>query len=138
MTISQLCKCQDYSTACIGKLGIGMFHTTGSPLKVGFDHFFGYNCQRHAHSYFPTYLWNDDKRVELPGNTGKGIGKTYAQDLIAQNALDWVRAQSKQPFFLFYAITLPHGNFEINDLGQYRDKPWTPLQKTYAAMVSRL
>jgi len=110
---------------------MGMFDTTGSPLKRGFDHFYGYNCQRHAHSYFPKYLWNDDKRVELDG-------KTYSMDLISQNALDWVRQNSGGPFFLYYAITLPHGNFEINDLGAYADKPWTKLQKTYAAMVTRL
>jgi arylsulfatase A len=110
---------------------MGMFDTTGSPLKKGFDHFYGYNCQRHAHSYFPKYLWKNDQRVELDG-------KTYAMDLIGQDTLDWVRSHASSPFFLFYAITLPHGKFEIDDLGQYKDKPWTQLQKTYAAMVTRL
>ena len=109
-----------YATACIGKWGMGMFDTTGSPLKKGFDHFFGYNCQRHAHSYFPTYLYNDDQRFELPGNDGKGVGKTYAQNLIADETLKWVRAQKDRPFFLFYSVTLPHGRFEIDDLGHVR------------------
>jgi arylsulfatase A-like enzyme len=59
-------------------------------------------------------------------------------DLIGQDTLDWVRSHASTPFFLFYAITLPHGKFEIDDLGAYQDKPWTKLQKTYAAMVSRL
>jgi arylsulfatase A-like enzyme len=122
----------------MGKWGMGMFDTTGSPLKMGIDHFFGYNCQRHAHSYFPTYLYNDDKRFTLEGNDGKGVGKIYAQDLIETDVLDWVRKQKDRPFFLFYAITLPHGRFEINDLGQYANTNWTPTQKTYAAMVSRL
>jgi arylsulfatase A-like enzyme len=117
---------------------MGMFDTTGSPLKLGFDHFFGYNCQRHAHSYFPTYLYNDNKRFDLEGNTGKGIGKTYAQNLIADETLKFVRAHKDQPFFLYYSITLPHGNFEIDDLGIYKDKPWTETQKNYAAMVTRL
>ena len=117
---------------------MGMFDTTGSPLKKGFDHFFGYNCQRHAHSYFPTYLWNDDQRFELPGNDGQGVGKTYAQNLIADETLKWVRSVKDQPFFLFYAITLPHGRHEIDDLGIYKDKPWTPTQKAYAAQVTRL
>ncbi|MES2596832.1 MAG: arylsulfatase [Verrucomicrobiota bacterium] len=130
-TVAQVLKSAGYATACAGKWGMGMFDTTGSPLKKGFDHFYGYNCQRHAHSYFPKYLWNDDQRVELDG-------KTYSMDLISQNTLDWVRQNSGGPFFLFYAITLPHGNFEINDLGQYENKPWTKLQKTYAAMVTRL
>jgi len=117
---------------------MGMFDTPGSPLRKGFDHFFGYNCQRHAHSYFPTFLYRDDQRFELPGNDGKNVGKTYAQELIQENALRWVRAQKDKPFFLFYAITLPHGRHEIDDLGIYADKPWTPQQKAYAAQVTRL
>ena len=87
VTVAQLLKRPGYATACMGKWGMGMFDTTGSPLKKGFDHFFGYNCQRHAHSYFPTYLYDDDQRFELPGNDGKGVGKTYAQNLIADEVL---------------------------------------------------
>ncbi|MEW6305481.1 MAG: arylsulfatase [Verrucomicrobiota bacterium] len=137
-TVAQLLKSQGYATACMGKWGMGMFDTTGSPLKKGFDHFFGYNCQRHAHSYFPTYLYNDDQRFELPGNDGKTVGKTYAQNLIADEVLKWVRAQKDKPFFLFHSVTLPHGRFEIDDQGIYKDKPWTEQQKNYAAMVTRL
>ena len=142
ITVAQLLKSAGYATACVGKWGMGMFDTTGSPLKVGFDHFFGYNCQRHAHSYFPKFLYNDDKRFDLPGNDGNtqvvGKGAIYAQDLIANETLKWVRAQKDQPFFLFYSITLPHGTFQINDQGLYKDKPWTEQQKNYAAMVTRL
>ena len=137
-TVARLLKDHGYATACIGKWGMGMFHTTGSPLKVGFDHFYGYNCQRHAHSYFPTYLYNDDQRLELPGNNGKGVGETYAQALIADETLHWVREHKEEPFFLFYSVTLPHGRFEIDDQGIYANKPWTEKQKNYAAMVTRL
>lgn len=137
-TVASVLHSAGYATACCGKWGMGMFDTSGSPLKLGFDHFFGYNCQRHAHSYFPTYLYNDDQRFDLPGNTGHGRGKTYAQNLIADEALKFVRAHRDGPFFLFFAVTLPHGDYEIDDLGIYRDKPWTPVQKNYAAMVSRL
>jgi arylsulfatase A-like enzyme len=140
-----LLKTRGYATACVGKWGLGMFDTTGSPLKKGFEHFFGYNCQEHAHSYFPRYLYNDDRAFALPGNEGQlgsgvgsSLGRTYAQDLIADEALKWVRSVAVQPFFLFYALTLPHGRRQIDDLGIYRDKPWTPLQKIYAAQVSRL
>lgn len=138
VTVAQILKSAGYATACIGKWGMGMFDTTGSPLKVGYDHFFGYNCQRHAHSYFPTHLYDDARRFELPGNDGKGVGKTYAQNLIADETLKWVRANAAKPFFLFYSVTLPHGRFEIDDLGQYADKPWAEQQKNYAAMVTRL
>jgi arylsulfatase A len=138
ITVAKILHDAGYATACMGKWGMGMFDTTGSPLKLGFDHFFGYNCQRHAHSYFPTYLYNDDKRFDLPGNTGKGVGKTYAQNLIADETLKFVRTNQEKPFFLYYSITLPHGNFEIDDQGIYKDKPWTETQKNYAAMVTRL
>ena len=141
-TVAKLLKQQGYATAAIGKWGMGMFDTTGSPLKNGFDHFFGYNCQRHAHSYFPTYLYRDDQRFELKGNTGStkesAREAVYAQQLIADDTLAWVRAQKDHPFFLFYAITLPHGAFQIDDQGIYKDKPWTDQQKNYAAMVTRL
>jgi len=136
-TVAQILKSAGYATACMGKWGMGMFDTTGSPLKKGFDHFFGYNCQRHAHSYFPPYLYNDDRRIALEGNAGGGR-KTYAQDLIADEVLRWVRGQKDRPFFLFFAVTLPHGKFEIDDQGIYKDKPWPEVAKNYAAMVTRL
>ncbi len=138
VTVAEVLRTAGYRTACMGKWGMGMFETEGSPLKQGMERFFGYNCQRHAHSYFPTHLYDDAKRIELPGNDGKGVGKTYAQDLIQESVLKWVREVKEQPFFLFYAVTLPHGRHEINDLGIYRDKPWTKEQKAYAAQVSRL
>lgn len=131
VTVASILKTAGYATACCGKWGMGMFDTTGSPLKTGFDHFFGYNCQRHAHNYFPEYLYDDDKRIDLKP-------KTYAQNLIQQDALGWIRKHKDQPFFFYYAITLPHAQYEIDDLGIYRDKPWTAQQKTYAAMVTRL
>lgn len=138
ITVAKILHDAGYATACMGKWGMGMFDTTGSPLKVGFDHFYGYNCQRHAHSYFPTYLYNDDQRFDLPGNDGKKVGETYAQELISSEVVRWVREHKDGPFFLFYAITLPHGKFEIDDQGIYKDKPWTETQKNYAAMVTRL
>ena len=130
-TVAQMLKSAGYSTACTGKWGLGMFDTTGSPLKKGFDHFFGYNCQRHAHSYFPSYLYSDDKRIELDG-------KTYAQNLIADDTLKWVRDHADGPFFLYCAFTLPHGRYEIDDLGEYASNDWDNQLKTYAAMVTRL
>ena len=138
VTVAQILKSAGYATAVMGKWGMGMFDSTGSPLKKGFDHQFGYNCQRHAHSYFPTYLYNDGARFDLPGNDGVGVGATFAQDLIQADVLKWVRAKKDQPFFLYYAITLPHGRHEIDDLGIYADKPWPAPQKAYAAQVTRL
>lgn len=138
VTIGEVAKSAGYATATFGKWGMGFFDTTGSPEKQGIDRFFGYNCQRHAHSYFPTYLYRDRQPVTLAGNKGKGVGKTYAQELIQHEMIKWVKEKSKEPFMMFYAITLPHGAHEIDDLGIYRDKPWTLKQKSYAAQVTRI
>lgn len=138
VTVAQILKSAGYATMVAGKWGMGMFDTTGSPLKKGFDHQIGYNCQRHAHSYFPTFLYRDGVRFDLPGNTGKGVGPVYAQNVIQTDVLQWVRAQKEKPFFLYYAITLPHGAHEIDEVGIYANKPWTDQQKAYAAQVTRI
>jgi arylsulfatase A-like enzyme len=138
VTIGEVAKKAGYATSTFGKWGMGFFDTSGSPFKQGIDRFYGYNCQRHAHSYFPTYLFDNDQPVRLPGNTGKGLGETYAQELIQNEMIKWVKEKGKDPFMMFYAITLPHGAHEIDDLGIYKDKPWSMVQKSYAAQVTRL
>lgn len=140
VTIADVAKSAGYATATFGKWGMGFFDTTGAPAKQGVDRFFGYNCQRLAHSYFPTYLHDNDQPVLLPGNSGRGIGETYAQELIQNEMIEWVKTKAKadKPFFLFYAITLPHAKHEIDDLGIYADKPWTDRQKAYAAQITRI
>ena len=138
VTIAEVAKSAGYATATFGKWGMGYFDTSGDPQKQGVDHFFGYNCQRHAHSYFPTYLYDNDQPFLLPGNDGLGVGKTYAQNLIENDMIRWLEAHSEKPFFMFYAITLPHGSQEIDDFGIYKDKPWSNREKAYAAQVTRL
>ncbi len=137
VTVGSVLKSAGYQTATMGKWGMGMFDTSGSPLKNGIDRFYGYNCQRHAHSYFPTYIFDNDKRIEIPENANDQK-KVYAQNLIQKDVLKWVDQQGDKPFFLFYAVTLPHGNFEIDNQGIYADKPWSDKEKNYAAMVTRL
>ena len=138
VTIAEVAKEAGYATATFGKWGMGFFDSTGSPANQGVDHFFGYNCQRHAHSYFPTYLYDDDQAFVLPGNDGRTVGETYAQELIQNDLIKWVKSNHQKPFLLFYAITLPHGRHEIDDYGIYADKPWTDTQKAYAAQVTRI
>ncbi len=138
VTIAEVAKTAGYATATFGKWGMGFFDTSGSPFNQGVDHFFGYNCQRHAHSYFPTYLYNDDQPFALPGNDGQTVGETYAQELIQNDMIQWLRGHANEPFLLFYAITLPHGRHEIDDFGIYADKPWSDTQKAYAAQVTRV
>lgn len=138
VTIAEVAKAAGYATGTFGKWGMGFFDTSGGPQNQGVDHFFGYNCQRHAHSYFPTYLYSDDQPFLLPGNNGRNVGETYAQELIQNDMLRWVREQGDNPFFMFYAITLPHGRHEIDDFGIYKNKPWSNTQKAYAAQVTRV
>ncbi len=138
VTIAEVAKSAGYATATFGKWGMGYFGTSGSPMNQGVDHFFGYNCQRHAHSYFPTYLYDDDTPFRLPGNNGRDVGETYAQELIQNDMIRWVKKNADNPFMMFYAITLPHGRHEIDDMGIYADKPWSDRQKSYAAQVTRV
>ncbi len=138
VTLAEVAKTAGYATATFGKWGMGFFDSTGNPLKQGVDRFYGYNCQRLAHSFFPTYLHNNDQPFLLPGNDGLGVGETYAQELIQNEMIRWVQANADKPFFLFYAVTLPHGRFEIDDFGIYKDEPWSEKEKAFAAMVTRL
>ncbi|MEM9644738.1 MAG: arylsulfatase [Planctomycetota bacterium] len=138
VSIAEVAKAAGYATATFGKWGMGYFDSTGAPRNQGVDHFFGYNCQRHAHSYFPTYLYDDEQPFLLPGNDGQTVGATYAQELIQNDMIDWLRGHADEPFFMFYAITLPHGRHEIDDLGIYADQPWSKLQQSYAAQVTRV
>lgn len=138
VTIAEVAKSAGYATSTFGKWGMGFFDTPGAPAKQGVDHFFGYNCQRHAHSYFPTYLYDNDTPFILPGNNGRDVGVTYAQELIQNDMIRWLKANGSNPFMMFYAITLPHGRHEIDDFGIYADKPWTDRQKAYAAQITRV
>ena len=123
VTVAQILKSAGYATACTGKWGMGQFDTTGSPLKKGFDHFFGYNGQIQAHEYFPPALYLNDQRIELPENKG-GAKKTYAPDLILKNTLDWVRAHIDDPNVVFlHAGT--EGERAVYEAGHLPGAVWT-------------
>lgn len=97
---------QGYSTAAFGKWGLGYITTSGDPNKQGFDRFYGYNCQSLAHDYYPDHLWNNHDRIDLPGNNQSN--QTYSGDLIHAEALNFIKSDHKDPFFLFLPYTLPH------------------------------
>lgn len=130
-TVAQLLKDAGYDTACIGKWGLGFFGGTGDPNRNGFDLFFGYNCQKRAHNYYPDYLWRNDRKVPLDG-------KTYSHDLMTKEALEWVGGRKEKPFFLYLAYTIPHTTLTVPELGEYADKDWKDDEKAYAAMVTRM
>ena len=150
-TIAESLKTAGYATAAIGKWGLGMVGTTGDPNRQGFDLFFGYNCQRHAHSYYPAYLWRNDRRIKLkneppvPGHArlsktadphdaksyAKFKGSDYASDHMIDEALGFIRKNKDQPFFLYYPTPIPHLALHVPDeelkpyLGKWKETPFT-------------
>lgn len=150
-TIAEVLKKQGYATGAFGKWGIGFPGSDGDPLRQGFDRFFGYNCQRHAHSYYPAYLWSNDKRIPLsnspsivgherfpkhsdprdPASYSRFKGTDYAPDRIIEQSLGFIRHHQEKPFFLYYATPLPHVALHIpdEDLKPYLALGWkeTPL-----------
>lgn len=159
LTLAERLKARGYATGLFGKWGLSWDSQRESwPNAQGFDAFFGYRDQLHAHNYYPEYLMDnaDSLRtgnvVASPGPMGTGrasVRVAYAPDLIRAKAFAFVRANAKKPFFLYWATTLPHinnegargaddGGYETTDLGPYADKPWPMAKKSYAAQVRRL
>lgn len=140
VTVAETLKSAGYTTGGIGKWGLGNPGTEGSPDKQGFDHFYGYLDQVHAHSYYPSWLWKNGERQELPGNAN-GKRTTYTHDLFEADTLNFIRSNKDGPFFLYLPYCLPHGKYEIpvDDPANepYADKPWPQPVKNYAAMMTK-
>jgi arylsulfatase len=122
VTIAEVLKDADYTTGAFGKWGLGPSNTTGSPIKQGFDRYFGYNCQRNAHSFYPPFLDSDEREVlvnkyPIPGSDRKPTGEViaddyraenYAPDLILKEALQFIDLNKDKPFFLYCPFVEPH------------------------------
>ena len=108
-TVAHLLRSAGYRTGVFGKWGLGGPETVSEPLKMGFDRFYGYNCQRQAHNYYPGHLWDDNTKVMLPENDNDQRGQ-YAPKLIHAEALKFIRADRDQPFFCYYAAIQPHAD----------------------------
>jgi len=118
-TFAQLLQQAGYRTGAFGKWGLGMVGTSGAPDKKGFDQFFGYNCQRQSHRYYPAHLWDNDRKVILEGN-GLLHKTTYAPQLIQQKALEFIEQHKDEPFFLFVPTVLPHAELQGPEDTHYR------------------
>ena len=129
-TVAAWLRGQGYVCGGFGKWGLGDAGSTGVPWKHGFDHFFGYLHQVHAHSYFPEFLWENDKQVPLGG-------KQYSADLIAEKSFAFLRENKDKPFFLYATYTVPHGRFQTPRVTPYEDRDWPEPEKKYAAMVTQ-
>ncbi len=146
-TLGSMLKQAGYATGGFGKWGCGGRGTAGVPEKHGFDVFFGYYDQVHAHTFYPRYLVRNSAEVPLPGNTGDyHTGKTFSQYLIADEAKQFIRDNKDRPFFAYLCWTPPHGQWGMPkddpSWQLYKNKPWNKGRthqddpKIYASMVN--
>jgi arylsulfatase A len=151
-TLGHLFQKAGYATGAFGKWGLGRVGTSGDPEKQGFDHFFGYICQRQAHTYYPNHLWRDGRIFWIEENKD-GAERVYSHDLIAEEALKFIRANEDRPFFLYVPFTIPHVALQVpeDSLADYRSLGPDPAyggkrgyvaherpRACYAGMVTRM
>ena len=136
-TIGEMMQTAGYTTGAFGKWGLGNPGTSGTPYLQGFDEFYGYIDQVHAHDHYTDYLMHNADTIPIPDNQN-GQRKVYAHDLIADRGLDFIRANQDNPFFLYLPYTPPHGKYDVPDNSLYADQPWSEKVKNYAAMISRM
>lgn len=159
VTVARVLQQAGYKTALIGKWGLGDVGVAeqGLPRRHGFDYFFGFLNQHHAHNHYPDFLWRNEEKVALPndlvpvGDQGGGYAKNpkvYADDLFADEAVKFITENPAQPFYLFLSLVVPHANNERNrdlkngaevpDLGRYANESWSEPNKGHAAMITRM
>ena len=161
VTVAEVLQSAGYSTGLFGKWGLGEVGLEGHPLKQGFDAFFGYLNQVHAHNYYPEFLWDNLEKLPLR-NKVERLDRTYggfqggwaterneySHDVIMDRALEWVEEQKDGPFFLYLALTIPHANnegtrgtgdgAEVPDHGIYSTEDWPGPDKGQAAMITHM
>lgn len=154
--ISDVLKKAGYATGCSGKWGVGNPPPLDDPNQNGFDHFYGYVSMWHAHNFYPEFLILNGKksslRNEVPerwqGSDGRGVATKkvdYAPDLIAQDALDFVTKNQERPFFLYWAMNVPHANnearnkgMEVPTWGEFTKTDWPDPGKGFASMIRNI
>ena len=142
LTVAEVLKKAGYTTGLIGKWGLGEFASSGVPNAQGFDYFYGYLNQEHAHNYYPEYLYHNNQKIALTGNLN-GEKREYSHDLFTQKAKDFIHSRRMEPFFLQIAYTIPHAFNERNtnpvpSQDPYTEKSWPQEQKNVAAMITRM
>ena len=146
-TLPALLKKAGYRTALSGKWGLGGPSTRSMPNQRGFDEFFGYLDQLHAHNSYPEHLWQNEEEVFLTENWFNRR-KKFAPDLFTEKALEFVKRRESRPFFLYLAYTVPHadnelGAFQGNGIEVPGDEPysnenWPQVERNFAALVTRM
>jgi arylsulfatase A-like enzyme len=163
VTIAKVLNEKGYSTAVIGKWGIGHPVPLDDPQKKGFDYSYGYLNMWHAHNCFPDFLYRNGQKEMLEGNAqttnpdgsprfadmpeGTGVAKPDARkhftaDLFLEDASFFIEVNKNNPFFLYYAMNLPHANneaspdgMEVPDFGEFTDMDWPRTAKGFAQMM---
>ncbi len=122
-TVAEMLKQAGYTTGAFGKWGLGSPASEGDPNRQGFDEFYGYNCQTLGHNYYPSHLWDNQKRVILEGNSGDKFS-TYAPELIHNRALQFIEKNKDKPFFMYYPTTIPHAELLLpeKNMEEFRGK----------------
>ena len=144
VTIAEVLQQAGYRCGGVGKWSLGDVGTVGRATNQGFDTWFGYLNQDHAHHYYAEYLDDDESRLELTGNSKSH--DQYSHDLLTEQALKFIRESKDGPFFFYGAYTVPHFGSPVEDPTRlpvpsdapYSDKPWDQKAKNYAAMITRL
>lgn len=113
-TLPEALKDAGYVTGAFGKWGLGFPGSEGDPTNQGFDTFFGYNCQRMGHNYYPRHLWSNRDSIVLRGNFGQQTG-TYAPDLIHEKTLRFIEDHRDTSFFLYVPSIIPHAELVAPD-----------------------
>ena len=122
VTVAQVLKAR-YVTGMTGKWGLGEPGSSGEPNWKGFDEWFGFLNQNHAHTHYPDYLWRNQSKVVIDGNVDGKRGQ-HSHELFTNFALDFIRRRSGKPFFLYVPYTLPHQELAVPDIGEYRDRAY--------------
>ncbi|MHC4364956.1 MAG: arylsulfatase [Planctomycetota bacterium] len=136
ITIAEVLKQAGYTCGGFGKWGLGDVRTSGVPEKQGFDVFFGYYHQIHAHDYWTDYLWRNSEKIDISGE--KGSAERYTHYRIFEQTMDFIRQNKDKPFFCYAPWTPPHGKFQIPEdepaWAMYKDKEWPKDARVAAAM----
>eukprot|EP01029_Cantina_marsupialis_P009716 TRINITY_DN225168_c0_g2_i1.p2 TRINITY_DN225168_c0_g2~~TRINITY_DN225168_c0_g2_i1.p2 ORF type:complete len:467 (+),score=7.39 TRINITY_DN225168_c0_g2_i1:103-1503(+) len=122
-TVAECMQEAGYKTALVGKWGLGYPGSEVDPMNQGFDHFYGYNCQRQAHTHYPDYLWQNRERITIPENEN-GKREIHSHELLTKDALHFIEENKEQPFFLYLSYIVPHAELAAPEeyMKQYRGK----------------
>lgn len=164
LTVPKMLKQAGYTTALVGKYGLGLPLPLDDPQKKGFDHAYGYVATSHAHNCYTDFLVRDGAKVPLRNtiiygtenkqHEGTGVAEAkgridFAPLLMANEVQKYLdeRGQDRKPFFLYYALNLPHANNEAKkdsplghglegpSYGEYANKDWPDVEKGFASVM---